>query len=239
MSTRPIAALALLLVPMGCAGPIPVGSPDADEIPRAGEGVLYAMGTTVGQQIKDYQLDDTELREFARGMSDAAQHRPYAGAKLEGVADQIAQFQRRRLVALANREERAGSFVLEQAANVPGAVKKDSGIVVKVIEPGSGEPATIFDFVKVNYHGTLRDGSVFWSNRDGQEPWRGQFGTMSPCWQDGFEGLAAGARLHVACPPAKFMWSGWLGLAPGSVVSFDLELVSIERQKPPSNYKPG
>ena len=119
--------------------------------------------------------------------------------------------------------------MLEAAAREPGAVKTESGMILRVIEKGSGPSPTIWDFVRINYHGTLRDGTVFYTNR-GQEPLRVQLGTTTRCWQEAFGAVAAGARMHVVCPPALgYGWGGWPGVVPGwRGAQYDLELLSVE-----------
>jgi FKBP-type peptidyl-prolyl cis-trans isomerase len=102
-------------------------------------------------------------------------------------------------------------------------------MALRVIDKGSGPSPTIWDYVTINYHGTLRDGTVFHSNR-GHDPLRAQLGTQTRCWQEALATVAAGARLHVVCPPAlAYGWGGWPEMVPGgAVVTFDLELLSVE-----------
>jgi FKBP-type peptidyl-prolyl cis-trans isomerase len=227
MTARSIAGLAVMLRSRACASPPPPSG--ARELPEAGAGVLYAIGASLGAPIKSYQLDEDEAREVARGMIDSARGQPYAGVLTPETAGLVVQFNELRLKELARREELAGARVLEDAEGEPGAVKTDSGMVLQVIEPGSGPSPTIYDHVRINYHGTLRDGKVFYSNR-GAEPVRVELGTTSRCWQEALGSVAAGARLHVVCPPSLgFGWGGLPGVVPGgAVLTFDLELVSVE-----------
>ncbi len=231
MFAHRIAVLALLLASLACANPTrPAGEgAAAGELPRADAGVLYAIGASLADQVKDYQLDEDEAREVARGLLDASLRRPYSGVLTEETAGQVGLFHERRLQELARREELAGAPVLERAARAPGAVETESGLVLQVLEAGSGPSPTIFDFVRINYHGTLRDGTVFYSNR-GKQPERVQLGTTTRCWQQALAAVAAGARLHVACPPSlNYGWGGWPGVVPGgAVLSYDLELLAVE-----------
>src|SRR5262249_38207887 len=185
MFARRIATLGPLLASLACAGPPRADGWQETDLPRADPGVLYAIGASLGKQVKDYHLDEEEAREAARGMLDETRGRSYTGMRTEGTSDQIADFNERRLQELARREELAGAPALESAAREPGAVKTESGMVLQVLDKGSGEAPTIFDYVTINYHGTLRDGNVFWSNR-GQAPYRVQLGTTTRCWQEAF-----------------------------------------------------
>jgi FKBP-type peptidyl-prolyl cis-trans isomerase FkpA len=237
MQVRGLIAL-LAALPLGCAGmgSATGGRREASDLPAAGPGVLYALGARLGTQVKDYRLDEEEAREIARGMLDSALDRPYAGVLDDETSNLVGEFHEKRMKELARREEIEGTSLLEAALREPGAVKTESGIVLQVIERGSGPSPTIFDYVTVRSHGTLRDGTVFDSSRD-KPAVRVQLGATTRCWQEALATVAAGARMHVVCPPAlSYGWGGWPGVVPGgAVLSYDLELLSIERQAPPSN----
>jgi len=227
MFERSIIVVALVLGALACASPSP---PPEDELPRASPGVLYAIGASLGGAVAMYELDEAEAREVARGLVDAARHEPYAAPLTPETQELVTAFDEQRRKVLARREEQAGAPLLEAAAREPGAVKTESGMVLRVIEPGAGPSPTIFDFVRVTYHGTLRDGQVFQSNR-GQEASLVQLGTMTRCWQEALGAVAAGARVHAVCPPSLgYDWRGTPGgnVPGGGVLIFDLELLAVE-----------
>ena len=60
----------------------------------------------------------------------------------------------------------AGKAFLETNAGQPGVVTTDSGLQYKVIKAGQGNSPKATDLVKVHYHGTLVDGTVFDSSVD-------------------------------------------------------------------------
>jgi FKBP-type peptidyl-prolyl cis-trans isomerase len=234
---RTIALIGALLASLACAARTPQpadearpdASPPPDELPRADDGVLYAIGTNLGKHVlPPYALDEAEAAEVARGLVDGAQGLPYAGVQHDELPAQVDSFHERRLQALAKREEMAGAPTLELAARAEGAVKTESGMVLSVLEPGSGASPTIFDYVRINFHGTLRDGTVFWTNR-GEEPYRVQLGTTTRCWQEALGAVAPGARARAVCPPALgYGWGGWPGRVPGgAVLIYDLGLLEV------------
>lgn len=230
MSVYRVAVLAPLFVSLACASAPPADAPgDAGDLPRAAPGVLYAMGAGLGDQLLTYHFDEEEAREVARGMTDASLGRSIPALRTEQIGVQLGEFHQGRLEALARREELAGAFLLEQAAREPGAVKTESGMVLRVIEPGSGLKPTIFDIVAVNFRGRLRDGTVFFTN-EGKPPEKSQLGVDTRCWQEALGAVAAGARIHVVCPPELSYGSGgWPGVVGGgAVLSYDLELLAVE-----------
>lgn len=226
-------ALGALLALLACAGA--ARSPAVDALPPADEGVLYAMGYSLGEQLRPYELDEAEAREAASGFLDASSGQPFAGLQHAQLAGQVDLFDERRKKALARREELASAPFLDQAARAEGAVRTESGMIVTVLAPGAGPSPTIFDDVRVNYHGTLRDGTVFHSNRDGGSPEQARLGMFTRCWQESLGAVARGARLRVVCPAQLgFGWGGWPGRVPGgAVLSYDLELLEVIPRPPP------
>jgi FKBP-type peptidyl-prolyl cis-trans isomerase len=244
MKLRSAAALVPVLASLACDAPPPAAeAPGAEaaapegELPRAGPNVLYAIGAVLAEQVKDYRLDEAEAREVARGMIDAALGKATPELRGGEMGAQVNEFHEKRLQELARREELAGAFLLEAAEREPGAVKTEGGAIVQVHDAGSGAKPKLYDFVSVNYQGKLRDGSVFFTN-EGKPPERSQLGVNTRCWQQALGGVAAGARIHVVCPPAlNYGWGGWPGVVPGgAVLSYDLELVSVEPQPRPPNW---
>src|SRR5258706_3549177 len=222
MQARWFAALSAAL-PLACASPTAVASRDAADLPRAEPGVLYAIGASLGTQVKDYRLTEDEAHEVARGLLDSTLQRPYAGTLTDEPPGLVSQFHEQRMKELARREEVAGAPLLAAALREPSAVKTETGMVLQVIERGSGPSPTIFDYVTIRYHGVLRDGTVFHSNRD-KKPERVELGTTTRCWQEAFGAVGVGARLHVVCPPdLNYGWGGWARVVPGgAVLTYDL-----------------
>jgi FKBP-type peptidyl-prolyl cis-trans isomerase len=239
MSLRRVAALVPVFVALACdpAPPAADAPADTEDLPRAAPNVLYAMGAVLADQVKDYRLDEAEVRELARGLTDEVLGKTSVELRSADMGTKVSEFHEVRMKELARREELAGAFLLEQAEREPGAVKTEGGAVLQVIEPGSGAKPRIIDFVTVNHKGTLRDGRVFFTN-EGKPPERSQLGVNTRCWQEALGQVSAGARIHFVCPPAlNYGWGGWPGVVPGgAVLSYDVELVSIEPKEPPPNW---
>ena len=222
----------------GAPEPVTATAPTANGFTRADAGVLYAIGDSLGDQVKAYDLDADEAQEVARGLVDHALRRPYAGPRYDELSDRVAAFHQLRSQEVARREELAGAPALAKALSEPGAVKTESGMILNVLDPGSGEPPAIFDTVTVEFEGRLRDGTVFDTSR-GKRPAVAQLGTMNRCWQESLGSVGVGARLHVACPPSLgYGWGGWPGVVPGGgVLIYELELIRVEPGPPPKGYQ--
>ena len=69
-----------------------------------------------------------------------------------------------------DKEKAAGAAFLSKAAAEAGAKKTASGAIVKALKEGTGATPTAASTVKVHYHGTLPDGTVFDSSVKRGEP---------------------------------------------------------------------
>lgn len=60
---------------------------------------------------------------------------------------------------------------------------------------------------------------------------------MIKCWDEGFVGLAKGAKANLVCPPDYAYGSRAMGPIPAnSVLLFSIEVVDIEAKQPPVKF---
>lgn len=120
---------------------------------------------------------------------------------------------------------------LEKAAAKPGAKRTSSGLIIRELQPGSGETPTLTDKVRVHYHGTLIHGTVFASTIEADKP--AVFGVQGviPCWTEALLQMKVGQKNLLTCPPG--LAYGFDGKAPmirgGAVLNFEIELLEIVR----------
>jgi FKBP-type peptidyl-prolyl cis-trans isomerase FkpA len=118
---------------------------------------------------------------------------------------------------------------LEKAADEPGAKKTASGLVYRELTPGTGASPKPTDVVKVNYRGTLEDGTEFDSSYKRNEPAEFPLNRVIPCWTEGVQMMKVGGKSKLVCP-ADIAY-GARGapplIAPGATLVFEVELLSI------------
>jgi FKBP-type peptidyl-prolyl cis-trans isomerase len=85
---------------------------------------------------------------------------------------------------LLPRWRQASESFLAKAAAEPGAQKLESGLVYLEVTPGTGASPGANDTVKVHYHGTLRDGTVFDSSVERGTPAEFPLDRVIPCWSE-------------------------------------------------------
>jgi len=82
--------------------------------------------------------------------------------------------------------------------------------------------------VKVHYHGTLRDGTVFDSSVDRGSPAQFPLDRVIPCWTEAVTQMKVGTKSRIVCPAAIAYGSRGMGTIPGdAALVFEVELLEI------------
>jgi FKBP-type peptidyl-prolyl cis-trans isomerase FkpA/FKBP-type peptidyl-prolyl cis-trans isomerase FklB len=148
---------------------------------------------------------------------------------LQTYVPKIQQLQRARASVVAAAEQKAGQAILDKAAGEKGATKTTTGLVIVPIKPGTGASPKATDKVKVHYHGTLVDGTVFDSSVQRNEPATFPLNGVIPCWTEGLQQMKVGGKSRLVCPAA--LAYGDRGapprIKPGATLVFEVELLEI------------
>jgi FKBP-type peptidyl-prolyl cis-trans isomerase FkpA len=221
----PRGAVSLLLVGLlaaSCAR-APEPEPKTDD-----EKTLYALGLALSRNLGTFNLTESELTFVKQGLGDGVLNRPKK-AELETFSPKIQELARARAGAAASTEKTAAQAFLDKAAAETGAVRTKSGLIIKEITPGTGDAPKATDKVKVHYHGTLTDGTVFDSSVDRGQPATFPLNGVVPCWTEGLQLMKVGGKSRLTCP--SDLAYGDRGsppkIKPGAALVFDVELLEI------------
>ena len=137
--------------------------------------------------------------------------------------------QARAAAGATEERERAEAFCAE-AAKEKGAVKTPSGLVYRTITPGHGASPGPDSLVRVQYRGTLRDGTEFDSSIARGRPAEFRVGGVIPCWQEGLQRMKVGEKAKLVCPPdiAYGNRGAPPDIPPGAALVFEVELLGIQ-----------
>ena len=123
-----------------------------------------------------------------------------------------------------------GEKFLAENAKREDVVVLPSGLQYEVIKKGTGAMPTANDQVKVHYHGTLLDGTVFDSSIERNEP--AVFGVTQviPGWTEALQLMPVGSKWKVYVPYDLAYGADDRGeIKPFSTLIFDVELICIEK----------
>jgi FKBP-type peptidyl-prolyl cis-trans isomerase FkpA len=180
---------------------------------------IYALGVSIG---KTFSLSPEEIAAMQAGLKD--------GSTGKASID-MAQWQPK-IGALAQaRMAKKSAEYLEKAAAEPGATKLPSGLIYRETRPGTGASPQATDTVKVNYRGTLADGTEFDSSYKRNEPATFALNGVIPCWTEGLQHMKVGGEAQLVCP-ANLAYGDrpMPGIPPGSTLIFHVELLDVTPQ---------
>jgi FKBP-type peptidyl-prolyl cis-trans isomerase FkpA len=180
---------------------------------------IYALGLSIYKSIGVFNLSPAEMELVRKGMSDAAAGKPALDLEVQGP----------KIQALATARTKAASKAyLDKAAAQPGAVRLPSGLIYREEHAGSGASPKPTDTVKVNYRGTLINGTEFDSSYKTGQPATFPLNRVIACWTEGVQKMKIGGKAVLVCP-AEIAYGdqGQQGIPGGSTLVFDIELLGI------------
>ena len=187
---------------------------------------VYALGLMMGQSISMFNLSPAELEIVKRALSDAAAGKP--AVELSEWGPKIQPLATSRSAAVAVKEKAASAAYLAKCAAEPGAVKTDSGMVYREVRAGTGASPKATDTVKVNYRGTLVNGTEFDSSYKRNEPAQFPLNGVIKCWTEGVQRMKVGGKSTLVCPSdLAYGDQGRPSIPGGATLVFDIELLDI------------
>ncbi|MGF1756075.1 FKBP-type peptidyl-prolyl cis-trans isomerase [Vibrio makurazakiensis] len=125
--------------------------------------------------------------------------------------------------------EKGQAFLIENGQK-EGVITTESGLQYLVLEEGTGTVnPTAKDRVKVHYHGTLIDGTIFDSSVDRGEPITFGVKQVIKGWQEGLQYMVEGQKIRLFVPSTLGYGKGGSGpIPPASTLIFDVELIAIQ-----------
>jgi FKBP-type peptidyl-prolyl cis-trans isomerase FkpA/FKBP-type peptidyl-prolyl cis-trans isomerase FklB len=223
---RIVAIVLAAVVSLGGSSAFAASDPANDE-----QKTLYALGLAISQSLTPFSLSEGELEFVKAGMADGVLNRK-ARVDFQAFAPKVQQLQKARASMLAEKEKKIGEAFIAKAAAEKGSTKTASGIVITTIKEGKGDKPKESDTVKVHYHGTLTDGTVFDSSVQRGEPATFPLGQVVPCWTEAVQQIKVGGKSRLVCP-ANLAY-GDRGappkIKPGATLVFEVELLEIVKK---------
>jgi len=130
---------------------------------------------------------------------------------------------------LAKENSEQGLAFLAKNKKVEGVIETQSGLQYKVLNAGDGvQHPNATDKVKVHYHGTLLDGSVFDSSVERNQPISFGLNQVISGWTEGLQLMVVGDKTRLFIPANLAYGNKAAGkVGPNSLLIFDVELLAI------------
>jgi FKBP-type peptidyl-prolyl cis-trans isomerase FkpA len=201
----------------------------------AKDKVAYLVGADVGRSLAPIK-DELELpvvvqairTSFTKGtplLSEAEQ-----SAVRQSFQQKVQAKMQAQASALGDKNKADGAAFLAKNKSVKGVFTTGSGLQYMILRQGSGARPKSTDQVRVNYHGTLLDGTVFDSSYDRGQPAEFALNQVIAGWTEGVAMMPVGSKFRFWIPgELAYGPKGTPGgpIGPNATLVFDVELMAI------------
>lgn len=211
------------------------------------EKTPYIQGLGIGNQIAEQMMPQLTSMVFAgdstkkmnndqiiSGLFGALRNQDLAMARndaSEYVQNRVEQAQEESMRSQNSEAIEEGETFLAENAKREEVIVLPSGLQYEVIKEGTGELPVDGDQVKVHYHGTLLNGTVFDSSVDRGEPIVLGVNQVIPGWTEALKLMPVGSKwkLYIPYDLAYGAQGSGADIKPFSSLIFDVEVISIEK----------
>ena len=215
-----------------------------------GSTEMVDLGTKIGSSLKDQQKsglmgDSTlkvDIKLIKQGLINGLR-----GSKVQMTPVQAQEYLQKTMTALQSKKMEklyggnkvAGEKFLAENAKKAGVKTTPSGLQYEVIKMGNGPLPTDTNSVKVNYHGTLIDGTVFDSSIERKTPITFKVNQVIKGWTEALKLMPVGSKFKIYVPQELAYAGADRGkIKPFSMLIFEVELISIEKGAAPQQQMP-
>ena len=210
--------------------------------------IAYMAGLQIGQQISNQMMKGINHELFAGDSTKTISKDNFMAGFIAGTlekggvmtmeaAQEYTRTAMETIKAKAMEEKyadnkAAGEKFLAENKTKEGVKTTESGLQYKVITEGKGEIPADTCKVKVNYKGTLIDGTEFDSSYKRNEPATFRANQVIKGWTEALTMMPVGSKWELYIPQELAYGSRESGqIKPFSTLIFEVELVGIEKDK--------
>lgn len=212
-----------------------IGKPIPDAEVYEAIGMVLADGTGLGRmQFTDAQID-LILSGMKKGIKTKAMPPDSLQSKIQAVMMQKMQLAREAERAegskLATENKAKGKAFLEKISKQAGVMKDPSGFYYVILKKGTGATPTMSDTVRLHYHGTLIDGTVFDSSVDRGQPTSFPMNGVIKGFSGGLTKCQVGGKVRIYIPSELGYGDNPRPggkIKPGDTLIFECELLEIQ-----------
>lgn len=207
------------------------------------DSVSYALGLDMANKIKE-NFDDMDQGLIVQGFKNGMDStnllveskdinnilRTFFQKKQQERMKEIQEEQAKKAEVEFGDNKKAGEEFLAENKTKDGVQTTESGLQYIVLKEGEGEAPTASSRVKVHYHGTLIDGTVFDSSVERGEPTEFGVGQVIKGWTEGLQLMKPGAKYKFFIPQELAYGAQQRGqhIKPLSALVFEVELLEVK-----------
>ena len=206
----------------------PATSASADGFRTEDERTFYSYGFKIGQQMAQFGMSEGEASAISQGLRDSISGKT-PKVNVSVYLPKVGEMAQKRVGAKAEAMKVKGRAYSDAFAKEDGVKAIPNGGFIKTLTPGTGSLPSPDDTVKVNYRGTLTDGTEFDSSYKRNEPTSFPLKNVIPCWTNGVAMMKVGGKAKLVCPSdVAYGDQGHPPVIPGgATLIFVVELLEI------------
>jgi len=163
------------------------------------EAVSYCVGMSIAGSLMQQDLDQINPQILAEAIQDV-----FSGKSLKYNQEEANQIIQEYIQGINEQKfeqyKVEGETFLAQNKTKGGIIETATGLQYEVIEAGSGKKPSDVDTVKVHYHGTLIDGTVFDSSYERGNPATFGVNQVIKGWTEALQLMPVGAKYRLYIP---------------------------------------
>ncbi len=200
------------------------------------DSVSYAIGLLVGQNNLNNLTKAPGGKDLDVTIMSAAFAEASAKGELKMTEEDANKMLQTYFQAAGKKEAQEnleeGNAFLEKNKAREGVTTTESGLQYEILKEGKGPKPTKQDKVKVHYHGTLIDGTVFDSSVDRGEPATFGVGQVIKGWTEALQLMPVGSKWKVYIPADLAYGERGAGgdIGPNQTLIFEVELLEIVKK---------
>ncbi len=203
----------------------------SEEFTSIDEQASYGIGRQVGEQLARQPFDGMSTRAVIAGIADVLDGNPsqVSDADIKVAIDELNKRIMQQQSEDAGRLAAQGEQFLEDNAKREEVDITETGLQYEVLASGDGESPTESSTVRVHYHGTLVDGTVFDSSVDRGEPIEFPVNGVIAGWTEALLMMKPGDKWKLFIPHNLAYGANGAGgvIGPYQALVFEVELLAV------------
>ena len=177
---------------------IAAGPAAAQELKTDQDKALYALGVSLGSRLGPFALTPPSSSSSRPASATARLANPSSIPSRTGHRSSSSRARGPPRWRRRKRRRARGSWPRRRPSRAPSST--GSGLVIKTLKAGTGPSPKATDKVKVHYHGTLTDGTVFDSSVQRGQPATFPLNGVIKCWTEGVQLMKVGGKSRARLP---------------------------------------
>ncbi|ART83559.1 peptidylprolyl isomerase [Oceanisphaera profunda] len=190
----------------------------------------YGVGRQIGDQLTQQSFDGLEVSAVQQGLADAIAGVDFAVSRedINSAFQVITQRMQEKQSAESSKAKEAEAEFLAANGARAEVSQTESGLQYEVLTKGEGAIPAATDTVRVHYHGTFIDGSVFDSSVMRGEPAEFPVTGVIKGWVEALQLMPVGSKWKLFVPHnLAYGEQGAGAIPPCATLVFEVELLEI------------